>query len=345
MGCCVSAQFWRQFRVLAWKNALVKVRGWQSMLLELLIPIIIIIALGGVKNAIGQTSYDQTLPSNYRDVPPFDNLYTYNAPQCTDDNLVYSCLLPRTCTKSISAKNPLEFLSKCQLRKIAVAPASSGDAASTAAATQFVQWANAASKNAAAAGTFVTFASEQSVVSTVSANSYTINPPDIYSAAVIFNSGPPNWDYVLRMNRKFYSYGRKTGAPNTALKAEDISVVSPSVPGSILAGSELTKFNTIGAYSLMNQVNSFIATQAACNGGASCPPVIVQTVGIAKFPNQAVTASGFWGSVGFLFALLMIISLLLPLSNVIKVCATNAACFTHVLYLMSHPRPRCVTAM
>jgi len=49
MGCCCSAQFWRQFRVLAWKNRLVKQRSWQSLLVELLVPVIIIIALGGVK--------------------------------------------------------------------------------------------------------------------------------------------------------------------------------------------------------------------------------------------------------------------------------------------------------
>jgi hypothetical protein len=275
---------------------------------------------------IGQTSYSQTLPSNYHDVPSFDSLYTYSAPRCTDDNLVYSCLLPRTCLKSVSAKDPLGFLSQCQLRNIAVAPASPGDAGSVAAATQFVQWANAASKNAAAAGTFVVFPDEDTVVNTVLGTGYTINPRTVYSAAVIFNAGAPNWDYVLRMNRTFYnSSPRKIGAPNTALKAEDISVVSSSVPGSILAGNELTKFNTMGAYSLMNQVQSFIATQAACNGAATCPTVTVQTVGVAKFPNQAVTTSGFWGSVGFLFALLMIISLLLPLSNVIKVRALYRA--------------------
>ena len=44
----------------------------------------------------------------------------------------------------------------------------------------------------------------------------------------------------------------------------------------------------------------------------------MSTLGLAHFPNKAVTNSGFWGAVGFLFALLMIISLLLPLSNVIK---------------------------
>ena len=44
----------------------------------------------------------------------------------------------------------------------------------------------------------------------------------------------------------------------------------------------------------------------------------MSTTGLANFPNKAVSNSGFWGAVGFLFALLMIISLLLPLSNVIK---------------------------
>ena len=39
---------------------------------------------------------------------------------------------------------------------------------------------------------------------------------------------------------------------------------------------------------------------------------------MANFPGQFVKLSTFWNSVGYVFSLLMIVSLLLPLANVIK---------------------------
>jgi ATP-binding cassette, subfamily A (ABC1), member 3 len=67
------------------------------------------------------------------------------------------------------------------------------------------------------------------------------------------------------------------------------------------------------AYTLLDTVNSFIATRTAGK------KVSISTAGIAHFPSAAVKVSLFWQNVGSVFALLMIISLLLPLSNVIKV--------------------------
>jgi len=42
-------EFAQQFRVMAWRNLKLRARGWVLLLLELLVPTVIIIALGGIK--------------------------------------------------------------------------------------------------------------------------------------------------------------------------------------------------------------------------------------------------------------------------------------------------------
>ena len=229
---------------------MLKIRGWQILLMEILIPIIIIIALGGVKQAIGQTTYVQTYPQNYHDVAPFDNLYTLNAPACQGDNLVISCVLPKGCSSLQTIQNPLLYLSSCQIRKIAVTPSTAGvGTTSDTAAQAFVAYMNKNSPFANKFSTFTYFPSEQNFIDYTQSKTYTING-DIYSSAVVFNSAAPAWDYTLRMNRTYttgYGRGRSSSSPTTADKAEDISVISPTAGGSVLAGSELTDFNYLGA--------------------------------------------------------------------------------------------------
>ena len=84
----------------------------------------------------------------------------------------------------------------------------------------------------------------------------------------------------------------------------------------------------MGSFVLQDTVNSFIAGQTACHTAtdAPCPrnspaftAYALKTAGVANFPGPLVTLSTFWGSVGYVFSLLMIVSLLLPLANVIKV--------------------------
>ena len=246
--CC--AQFFRQFKVLAWKNYLLKIRRWQILLMEILIPIIIIIALGGVKQAIGQTTYSPTYPQNFHDVSSFDNLYTLNAPICSGDNLVISCILPKGCGKLQTPQKPLNYLTSCQLRKIAVTPSTAGvGTTSDTAAQAFVSYMNKASVIANKFSIFTYFPSEQNFIDYTQSKTYTING-DIYSSAVVFNSAAPAWDYVLRMNRSYYTgyefKGFSSYSPNTNNKAEDISVISPSAGGNVLSGIELEQFNAIG---------------------------------------------------------------------------------------------------
>jgi hypothetical protein len=261
-----------------------------------------------------------------------DNLFVFNPPLCTDDNLVWSCRQPKACLAKSSAaavanpKQALSYLSSCQARQIAVAPSTAGaGSASDSAAQAFVKYMNQVSPYAAMATTFQYFPSESAFLTYMGSNTYTVSG-SVYSSAVIFNAGAPAWDYTVRYNRTYYQFNRKVNAPDTSSKAEDISVISPSGGGYLVGGNELNQFNALGVYALMDAVHSFVATQAACPAGAAyCSPVTVNTLGVANFPNPSVTNSGFWGGVGFLFALLMIIALLLPLSNVIKVCCKASA--------------------
>ena len=61
-----------------------------------------------------------------------DNLFVFNPPLCTDDNLVWSCRQPKACLAKSSAaavanpKQALSYLSSCQARQIAVAPSTAG---------------------------------------------------------------------------------------------------------------------------------------------------------------------------------------------------------------------------
>jgi hypothetical protein len=84
-----------------------------------------------------------------------------------------------------------------------VAPSDSGNSAAELAAQEFVAFANAYAGNTS----FVYFTSEQDFLSVIGNSLYSVdNSYQLYSSAVIFNNGFPQWDYVLRLNRTFNSY-------------------------------------------------------------------------------------------------------------------------------------------
>lgn len=57
--------FWTQFKVLAWKNRILKLRNWSTLLLELSVPVFIVLALWAVKGVIVASDVKATLPDNY----------------------------------------------------------------------------------------------------------------------------------------------------------------------------------------------------------------------------------------------------------------------------------------
>jgi ATP-binding cassette, subfamily A (ABC1), member 3 len=309
-------QFLRQFRVLAWKNAVLKYRGWGTLLLEIVVPTVIIILLGVVKSVIPIKTVPEAFPISYSASSTLDSLYTTNAPFCRGQNLVLSCLQKKGCTTDLRG----EYLLKCQQRKIAVAPSSPSNVAAKAAANSFIKFAQNSSAIAKTLSTFTYFESEASFVDYVESTSYSVDPSvPIYSSAIIFNEGYPNWDYTVRLNVTYTVFGVAVKSPSTALPVNNIAVKSPD------SSPYLSGYLNLGAYTIFDSVNSFIATSTLCtttkNTNEDCPfidPVSINTLGTAEFPNVATLTQGFWSVVGFIFALLIIISLLLPLANVIK---------------------------
>ena len=309
-------QFLRQFRVLAWKNAVLKYRGWGTLLLEIVVPTVIIILLGVVKSVIPIKTVPEAFPISYSASSTLDSLYTTNAPFCRGQNLVLSCLQKRGCTTDLRG----EYLLKCQQRKIAVAPSSPSNVAAKDAANAFIKFAQNSSAIAKTLSAFTYFESEASFMDYVESTSYSVDPSvPIYSSAIIFNEGYPNWDYTVRLNMTYSINGVIDASPSTALPVNDIAAKSPD------SSRYLSGYLNLGVYTIFDSVNSFIATSTLCtttkNTNENCilsDPVSINTLGTADFPNVATLSQGFWSLVGFLFALLIIISLLLPLANVIK---------------------------
>ena len=305
-------QFLRQFRVLAWKNALLKCRGWGTLILEIVVPTIIIILLGVVKSVIPIVTVPESFPISYSASSSLNSLYTTNAPFCRGQNLVYSCLQKKGCTTDLGGA----YLLSCQQRKIAVAPSSLSNIAAKDAAQSFITYAQNASSFAKGLSTFTYFESEASFMDYVDSASYSIDPSiPIYSSAIIFNDGYPNWDYTVRLNVTYTVFGVSVKSPSTALPINNIAVKSPQ------SSPYLSGYLNLGTYTIFDTVNSFIATSTVCKTTKNClysDRVNINTLGTADFPNVATTTQGFWSVIGFIFALLIIISLLLPLANVIK---------------------------
>lgn len=349
------SEFLNQFRVLAWKNMRLRFRGWVVLLLEILIPVIIIIAIGGIKVSVGDTIYDEVNPSDYRQGSTLEELFFFNAPLCTDNNLVWSCLNKRaTCLAGQSARAPAYATGKyleltCQRRKIAVMPADAGNAAAVDAATNFIAYANAVAPTANAKGTFTLFKSEQEFIDVLTKQGYAVDTDltktPIYSAGLVFQAGYPNWEYTVRQNRTMSFNGRTTvNAPDTAKPSIDITVKNPSQTPSYAGLPYLQAYRANGMYVLMDAVNSFIAGQTACQtagkgscvDGSSLLKFVIQHEGVANFPSPKVSVSAFWNGVGFVFALLIIISLLLPLANVIKTLVEEKETrMREVMYMMA----------
>ena len=57
-------QYCNQVGTLAWKNRVLKLRNWSTLLLELIVPVLIIYALVVVKQQIKPTTDEANLPSD-----------------------------------------------------------------------------------------------------------------------------------------------------------------------------------------------------------------------------------------------------------------------------------------
>lgn len=315
MNICL---FCRQFRVLAWKNALIKWRHCTVLIVELAIPVLILIALGGLKSIFKPSITKESIPNFY--YPSSGTFSTFEAqyipPACFSANLVWSCLqstYPKFCNYSPEGKG-------CKRQYIAVAP-SQPSVHSTAAS--FVSWMTDQSSLAKEFSSFVLFNSESDLTKYIEDPNYGTTPKGkIYSSAIIFNSGAPTWDYTLRMNRTYYptEYGGGTALnPETSIANVDITVPTNEA-GNNDGPPYLEAYLQTGQMTLSDLINSFIASVTCekkkyCSGGGT---FAVNTLGGVEFPSPQYAQSGFWSNLGQLFAFLIVISILYPLVNVIR---------------------------
>jgi hypothetical protein len=207
----IVSDFFRQFSALAWKNAVLKLRYSGTLFLEIFVPTVIILAIGGLSAAIPTNNYDQIIPTSYTPVPSFrlNDLYNvYNGQVLCQSygDIIWDCSNQLKCeyVNGNVSTSLLEQLKKCQPKKIGVAPANPSDSGSVQATTDFVDYANSYYGGLPNMTTFVAFSSESSFTSYVKSPSYGVdNALPIYSAGIIFSSAYPNWDYSLRVNQTY----------------------------------------------------------------------------------------------------------------------------------------------
>jgi hypothetical protein len=210
MGC---GEFWTQLKVLCWKNRTLKLRHWSTLLLELSLPTIVLLALWGIMNVTKPSIIAESTPSNFdlknvnkisqigKTLPCFPNYM----------NLLWNCPkdMKGPCPSYGNLASEEEgILLGCARSYIAVAPV---NANSGPAAHEFYSWAsnvsnvnyngNLTSDGNLTSEAFKYFNSESELISLVTGKSYGIDPSaSVISAGIIFISGAPNWEYTLRFN-------------------------------------------------------------------------------------------------------------------------------------------------
>lgn len=121
-------------------------------------------------------------------------------------------------------------------------------------------------------------------------------------------------------------YGDSVEALNTPSTEESTNILLksadewPDSTGVFESAPYLDAYHSSGLFSLTNYLTSFVATSTCRNVGlcSAAEEVTVRTFGLVHFPNREIKEDSFWSSLGGSFALLMILALLYPISNVIK---------------------------
>ena len=329
-------EFVRQFRVLAWKNCKLKLRASTVLVMEMLIPILIVFALGSIKNAIAPTIVGDILAQNVFTEGTSNGLTWNLANQriCGSRSLFWECGGRNADCDPLTQQNiPNEAKAQselyCQERKIAVAPKSySTSSAQYLAASEFVTWANSEYQLNADGYTrtseFVLFSDESAFLNLLDTKSYSFTG-DIYSSAVIFDGGYPSWDYTVRFNKTLSSYGARFYYPATSDPDLNNQVRSPEdFPEVGFGNSQPFYYGWVenGYVPLTNAINKFITTKT-CRTGGTCSSLETfnyEMKSSQPFPSAKYETTGFWAALGAdIFPLFMIIVLLYPLSNVISV--------------------------
>eukprot|EP01038_Epipyxis_sp_PR26KG_P008312 gene8312-11246_t len=312
-------EFFRQFKVLAWKNSILKRRQIVILLIELIIPTLIVIGLGGLRKLSGKGYSKQVIPADIaQTTTSFQSMYVPSSDCGTDYNLVWKCDSSCNITNNVNSTYSYRNYTGCASVQIAVAPHVSTDTASKQAALQFISYMNNASIGAQNYSTFTFWSSEDKVLSYLKEVDYTLRTT--VSAVVIFNSGYPTWEYTIRMNR---TLNEDSGLPNPPTFGPnlDISVKTGAQKPNSIGTPYSEAYLKSGYIVLTDLVNSYIASETCLRSGkcsSNSDSITIAAEGVVRFPSARSLVNGFWSLVGSTFALLMILALLYPLANVIR---------------------------
>lgn len=284
-------------------------------MVEILVPTLILLAIGALRGIVKPTKYQQRIPSYFEEASSFASFYS--PPKCFTANLLWSCDEKFPCPISWTPES-------CQRRVIAIAPEST-NANTVKAASDFFSWAKTweiENDLESDQQTFQLFQSQSALNNYISSSSYGLGKGNsIISAAVIFSAGYPSWGYTIRMNQSYVDQnGFDKDIPYTSEPNIDISLRSATDYTD--SGQPYAEAYMIsGQLPLSDLVNSYVAS-ATCKIANKCSSdqfVVLNTTGTAGFPSEAAVVNGFWGLVGgIVFSLFMILSLLYPIANVIR---------------------------
>ena len=330
--------FFVQFYALCWKNFILKCRHKTTLLIELALPALILLALGAMKSSLSPASTPESIPGNSNQLvygtgnfynETRDRLICGKGPLRGPDfgltsNLIWDCANSLQCVYGPNNLVDLEA-SGCRRNYLAVAPRSADNLDAAAAADAFVRWAETSGggglfKANLRNATWLLFKSEADIISHIMDPLYVIRDDGhLIYGAVVFISGAPNWEYIVRFNR--------TSTPSTILPDIDIEVkTNQGKTSGRNPASYVKQYTFSGSFMVTNAVNSFIASMTCkssglCENNADNVTLLLDMV--ADFPNPAETTSEFWTNFMGFFAILMIIVLLYPISNMIKALVTE----------------------
>jgi ABC-type multidrug transport system ATPase subunit len=287
-------------QVLTWKNNILRRKSWKSSVVEILVPVVLIFGMLAIYNTIKPQVMMENLPNATRSTR-FDHYYASNGqPQCTthDANIFWRCPT-RDCDKDA-----------CDKLAFAFAPSSATDTAAAAAAAALQGQVQALTDSNV--DTLV-FPSEADLDAYIGQPEYAISKDlSNIGVAIVFDSGAPDWQYHLRVNRTSKG-GFNYNLPPTTLATDSLLKNPFDNPKACSRCSSpyLNLWYDSGALAVQNLVDSFIISQAA-----GTP--IKLTASVVAFPSPGYTEAGFWGQVQSFFPIFMIIAILFSVSNVVR---------------------------
>jgi len=155
---------------------------------------------------------------------------------------------------------------------------------------------------------------EADVVSYIKQDNYEKdNSIEKIGAAVIFEADSPDWEYSIRMN--YTKSGSEYWLENIPTTYETTDEFQKQWEGGSMQGGNDARYLYSGFLVLQQLVDEFIIQSEVGDTDFFGLPSYF----MAQFPSAGFTEDSFWGTIAFLFAFFMVIAVIYPISNMIKV--------------------------